>query len=75
MAVPSYEPGPLDLRHPFSRADARSAGLSETSLLGPRYQKIFHDRYVASGVGITLPLRAEVAVELAAPPWDGASSS
>jgi very-short-patch-repair endonuclease len=41
--------------------------MSETSLLGPRFQKVFHDRYVDNSVGITLRLRAEVAVELAAP--------
>lgn len=57
---------PLDPRTPFSRADARSAGISVRELLGPRFQRLFHDNYVAADVKITVALRARAALLLCA---------
>jgi REase_MTES_1575 len=67
MAIHPIESGMLDTRVPFSRAQARAAGLTRAELLGPRFQKIFHDRYVEATVPINLRLKTETAVELAAP--------
>lgn len=57
----------FDPRTPFTRAQGRSAGLSVTELIGPRFQKVFYDVYVATGVQVTTALRADAALRLAGP--------
>jgi hypothetical protein len=67
MASPAPQPYSLDPRRPFSRADARAAGITLSALLGPRYHKVIYDRYVVASVPITTRLRAEAAVLASAP--------
>ena len=67
MAVPVREYLALDTRRPFSRADARSAGIGLRELLSRRFHKIFYDCYVASTVPITTELRAEAALGISPP--------
>ena len=67
MAVPVREYRALDTRRPFSRADARSAGIGLRELLSRRFHKIFYDCYVASTVPITTELRAEAALDTRLP--------
>ena len=55
----------LDTGRPFSRADARAAGLPLTTLLSSEFQRVFRDRYVAANVPITLLLRAQTALGIA----------
>ena len=62
MAVPVREYRALNTRRPFSRADARRAGIGLRELLSPRFHKIFYDCYVASTVPITTELRADAAL-------------
>lgn len=57
---------PFDPRTPFSRADARAAGISVRELSGSRFQRLFHDTYVAAGVRITAALQAHAALPLCA---------
>jgi very-short-patch-repair endonuclease len=62
MAVPVREYPALNTRRPFSRADARRAGIKLRELLSPRFHKIFYDCYIASTIPITTELRAEAAL-------------
>ena len=55
-------PDALDLTRPFSRAEARAAGISDRALAGPRFRKIFPDSYVARGIPDTLVVRAKAAL-------------
>ncbi|MDN5763049.1 MAG: DUF559 domain-containing protein, partial [Microlunatus sp.] len=55
---------PLDLSQPFSRVDARAAGLTVRRLLGPEFQRIFYDRYVSSAVVVDTQVRARAAIGL-----------
>jgi very-short-patch-repair endonuclease len=48
MAVSVRESRTLNTRQPFSRADARKAGIALRELLSPRFHKIFYDCYIAS---------------------------
>ena len=57
----------LDVRHPFTRADARAAGITVKELIGWRYQKVFYNLYVSAAVVITPQLRARAALQLANP--------
>jgi hypothetical protein len=50
MAVSVRESRTLNTRRPFSRADARKAGIALRELLSPRFHKIFYDCYVASTI-------------------------
>ena len=67
MAVPGREYRAFDTRRPFSRSDARRAGIKLRELLSPRYHKIFYDCYVASTIPITTELRAEAALGISPP--------
>ena len=67
MAVPVREYRALNIRRPFSRADARRAGIKLRELLSPRYHKIFYDCYVASAIPITTELRAAAALGISPP--------
>lgn len=64
MASAAPEFVALDRRRPFSRADARAAGIALRELLGPRYHKVLYDRYVSSSVPITVALRGEAALAI-----------
>jgi hypothetical protein len=67
MTSPAPDPSSFDPRRPFSRADARAAGIALSDLLGPRHHKVIYDRYVVASVPITTHLRAEAAVRASAP--------
>jgi very-short-patch-repair endonuclease len=67
MAVTARELRALDVRRPFSRAQARAAGIRLREILGPQFHKILYDSYVSSSVPITTRLRAEAALSLVAP--------
>lgn len=67
MAIPVREYRALNTLRPFSRADARRAGIGLRELLGPRFHKIFYDCYVASTVPITTELRADAALGISPP--------
>lgn len=54
----------LDTSRPFSRAEARAAGISRREILSSRFHRIFYDAYVSSTVPITARLRAEAALRL-----------
>jgi very-short-patch-repair endonuclease len=62
MAVPVREYPALNTRRPFSRDDARRAGIKLRELLSPRFHKIFYDCYIASTIPITTELRAKAAL-------------
>jgi hypothetical protein len=57
----------LDVRNPFTRADARAAGITVKELIGGRYQKVFFNLYLSAEVVITPPVRARAALRLASP--------
>jgi hypothetical protein len=57
----------LDVRSPFTRADARAAGITVKELSGHQYQKVFYNLYVSANVRITPQLRARAALRLASP--------
>jgi hypothetical protein len=62
MSLPSASVAPLNVRSPFTRADARAAGLVEGVLRSARFKKVFYDLYVASEVKITAQIRAAAAL-------------
>jgi hypothetical protein len=57
----------LDTREPFTRADARGAGISVKELISSRYQKVFYNLYVSAHVVVTPQIRARAALRLASP--------
>lgn len=59
--------GHLDPVQPFSRSDARAAGLPPTTLLGPHYRRLFYDVYVSSACRVDTVLRATAALAVAGP--------
>lgn len=67
MAITVLQSPVLDPRHPFSRADARAAGLPLSELLGSRYRRIIYDSYVLASVPVTWRLRAESALRVSGP--------
>jgi hypothetical protein len=67
MAVTARELRALDIRRPFSRVQARAAGIRLRTILGPEFHKILYDSYVSVGVPITTRLRAEAALDISAP--------
>ncbi|HET9778144.1 MAG TPA: hypothetical protein VFP81_02540 [Propionibacteriaceae bacterium] len=64
MSAPAKPSAAFDPRQPFSRADARAAGLTTEMLLSRRFHKIFWDTYVARDVPITPLLRARAVIRL-----------
>jgi hypothetical protein len=78
----------FDPKQPFSRAQARAAGIGLKTLLSSRFHKVFYDCYVSSTVPLTTRLRAKAALEISPPgtftamrpppgsgaEWDGESS-
>jgi AbiEi antitoxin C-terminal domain len=65
MSAPATPPVAFDPRQPFSRADARAAGLTAEMLLSSRFHKICWDTYIARDVAITPLLRAKAVIKLA----------
>jgi hypothetical protein len=57
----------LDTREPFTRADARAAGITVKELISSRYQKVFYNLYVSAHVVVTPQIRARAALRLASP--------
>ena len=49
-AVQSGRPAPLDLRRPFTRADALAAGISPAALRGPNFRTVFRGVYIHAAV-------------------------
>ncbi|HVD53699.1 MAG TPA: hypothetical protein VNC13_05925 [Propionibacteriaceae bacterium] len=66
MSVPQQKYN-LDVGSPFTRADARAAGITVKELLSRRYQKVFYNLYLSADVVITPQLRARAALQLANP--------
>jgi Protein of unknown function (DUF559) len=64
MFVPAQTDDGFNPRHPFSRAEARAAGLTPQMLLSKRFHKIFWDAYVSRDVPITPLLRAKAVIRL-----------
>ena len=64
MSVPAQPSAAFNPRQPFSRAEARAAGLTAEMLLSRRFHKIFWDTYVAREVLITPLLRAKAVIRL-----------
>lgn len=62
-ASPKPRPA-FDPRRPFSRAEARAAGITPEMLLTRRFHKICWDTYVAREVTITPRLRAQAVIRL-----------
>ena len=54
---------PFDPRSPFSRADARAAGVSLRDLLSSAYQRVFFDTYICSSVALTTEIRVKAAIK------------
>lgn len=67
MAVPRTETKRLDTRKPFTRAEAREAGISLKVLIGPNYKRIFYDLYVEAGQQLTTRLQVQAALKVSPP--------
>jgi hypothetical protein len=55
----------VDPRQPFTRAEARAAGITDARLRGPRYRRLFCGIYVGADVPVDLRLRVQAALRLA----------
>ena len=55
---------PFNDREPFTRADARAAGIPISELLGRCHRRICHDVYVRAGTRVDVSVRARVAIGL-----------
>ena len=64
MYAPTRPEPSFDPRKPFSRAEARAAGLTPEMLLTKQFHKLFWDSYVLRQVRITPLLRAEAVLKL-----------
>jgi AbiEi antitoxin C-terminal domain len=62
-----HRPAAFDPRLPFSRAEARAAGISVKTLSSKRFQKIAWDIYLDCTVKITPQIRSRAAMKLAPP--------
>jgi hypothetical protein len=67
MAVTARELRVLDVCRPFSRAQARAAGIRLREILGPEFHRILYDSYVSATVPITTRLRARAALDISVP--------
>ena len=56
----------LDTRSPFTRAEARAAGIACAALAGPRFKKLFYDLYVEAAVEATAELRGRAILKTCA---------
>jgi hypothetical protein len=66
MSLPQHKYA-LDTRNPFTRADARAAGITVKELISSRYQKVFYNLYVSAEVIVTPQVKARAALRLARP--------
>ena len=64
ISATAQTPAAFNPRQPFSRAQARAAGLTAEMLLSRRFHKICCDTYVAREVAITPLLRATAIIRL-----------
>ncbi len=64
MAIERLHPEPLDLRRPFTRADAVAAGLNMRALRGSRFRRIFRGVYIEANVRLTTEVRTRAALAL-----------
>ncbi len=67
MAITAHEVRSFDPKQPFSRAEARAAGIRPKRLLSSRFHKVFYDCYVLSTVALTTRLRAKAALGISPP--------
>jgi very-short-patch-repair endonuclease len=67
MAITAGDTRPFDPSQPFSRADARAAGIGLKTLLSSRFHKVFYDCYVSSAVPLSTRLRAKAALGISPP--------
>lgn len=67
MAITAREAHSFDPKQPFSRAEARAAGIGLKTLLSSRFHKIFYDCYISSAVPVTTKLRAKAALGVSPP--------
>ncbi len=58
---------PFDPRRPFTRAQARRAGIPLRTLLGSTFHKVVWDQYVSREVPVTTKVRAQSALRLSPP--------
>lgn len=56
--------GLLDVRRPFTRADAIAAGISPAVLRGSRFRRLFRGVYVGADADVDIPSRARAALLL-----------
>lgn len=62
--IPAQTHDAFDPRRPFSRAEARAAGLTPEMVLSSRFHKIFWDTYVSRDVPLSPLLRAKAVLRL-----------
>jgi len=65
--MPSHDTAPFDERVPFTRAEARAVGISAKSLVGGRYQRLFHDLHLSAEVVVTPAVRARAVLKICPP--------
>lgn len=58
---------PLNTSHPFSRAEALVAGLTDVDLRSRRFQRLFHGLYIRSGSKIGIQEMAAAALHICPP--------
>lgn len=54
----------LDVSRPFSRADARRAGISVKHLTSDRFRKLFYDLYISANIAVTPVVLASAALRI-----------
>ncbi|HET9859222.1 MAG TPA: DUF559 domain-containing protein [Nocardioidaceae bacterium] len=67
MAVTRTEPTELDVRRPFTRADAVAAGVPPTMLRGSRFRRIFRGVYISRETPVNPFVRTDAALALHPP--------
>jgi len=65
--MPPSNRTPFDDKVPFSRAEARAAGISAKVLTGGRYRRLFHDLHVSAEVVVTPAVRAKAVLKTCPP--------
>jgi Protein of unknown function (DUF559) len=63
MAAQMHE-AELDVRKPFSRADARRAGIPVRHLTSTRFRKLFYDLYIGADLAVTPAVLASAALRI-----------
>lgn len=65
--MPSDDRKPFDDRVPFTRAEARDAGISAKQLRGGSYQRLFQGLHLSAEVVVTPAVRAKAVLKLCPP--------